>query len=126
MDDWAGTELVRLEDSPLSWEAEVYAPSKMRKDFESKTWLKIRAAVLKRDGDKCMSCRTRSNLTIHHKIPRHEGGKDIMKNLEVLCEHCHDVIECGGDPIPSPTSKEAGKDWREWVYGGKRNNNPGY
>lgn len=25
----------------------------------------------------------------HHKIPRHNGGKDTRENFQLLCQHCH-------------------------------------
>jgi 5-methylcytosine-specific restriction endonuclease McrA len=59
-------------------------------------WKKIRAAILFRDGFMCIRCETgknRRNLTIHHLIPRSEGGEDYSENLITLCPECHDYVE---------------------------------
>lgn len=45
--------------------------------------------VLKRARWKCEVCLTRENLTLHHRVPRSEGGADCRSNLQVLCVDCH-------------------------------------
>ena len=39
---------------------------------------------------KCNKCPNTKTLTAHHIIPLSEGGKDIKRNYECLCEKCHD------------------------------------
>jgi 5-methylcytosine-specific restriction endonuclease McrA len=66
----------------------------------------IRKAVLERDGYKCTRCDGKGSkanpLTMHHKIPKCEGGKSTVENLETVCCLCHRLInsinrrsECG-------------------------------
>lgn len=101
-------------------------------------WNDLKNAVFERDGYKCKVCRVNAKtnrgviLTCHHKIPRSEGGQDVMENLETLCSRCHDkeelAIEEGGKiTLPKehvwdkPSMKEL--DWHKWVYGGCKNPN---
>ena len=83
-------------------------------------WARIREKIFKRDKYTCRSCGTKENLTVHHIIPRAEGGKDVMKNLETLCIKCHDEIEIGNDPIIVIDDRPESTDWHAWVYGGAR------
>ena len=43
--------------------------------------------------NKCGICKSRSKLTIHHILPRSEGGQNNKENLIVLCRPCHDFVE---------------------------------
>lgn len=55
-------------------------------------WRKTRAAVLKRDGRKCVECGNAvegSDAHVHHKLPRALGGSDDADNLITLCSTCH-------------------------------------
>ena len=45
--------------------------------------------VLRRDGWRCQSCGTMSNLEIHHKEFRSHAGEDSELNLITLCTECH-------------------------------------
>jgi len=92
-------------------------------------------AVFFRDHFCCLRCRSEGKLTVHHIMPRSEGGHDDLSNLMTLCRKCHDYIE--GLPLrtrdqiinePAPDDKRARRrrpapeqDWRLWVYGGYRN-----
>lgn len=51
----------------------------------------IREAVFERDGSKCRKCgdKVKSHLTINHIVPRVVGGKNEVKNLEVMCYKCN-------------------------------------
>ena len=86
----------------------------------------------------CQACGRRfsvqSNvLSIHHIIPRREGGTDDFDNLILLCKPCHDEIEpewekyrtfrkisgCfESERTKPPEDKPAGLRWQQWVYGG--------
>jgi len=57
--------------------------------------LKERLA-LKRGGV-CQKCREENYaiLQIHHKLERHRGGSDEIKNLELLCPNCHATHHLG-------------------------------
>ncbi len=110
-----------------------------------KTWRQIRARIITRDHSTCQRCehysRTRRGLSVHHIIPRNEGGSDHSGNLITLCDKCHDTVEMSDartfveviatdDPIKYYDEKEEGffpklidltrPIWHTWVYGGKR------
>jgi len=56
------------------------------------TWERIREAVLLRDGYRCKRCGRapgRSNLEVHHIVPKHRGGRDVSENLATACRRCH-------------------------------------
>jgi 5-methylcytosine-specific restriction endonuclease McrA len=52
----------------------------------------LRQQVLRRDGWRCQSCGTMSNLEIHHEIFRSQSGQDSEENLITLCAQCHAEI----------------------------------
>lgn len=58
-------------------------------------WQCLRARVFERDRHLCQRCRNRSrrDLTVHHIVPRAEGGSDLLRNLVTLCVPCHDWVE---------------------------------
>ena len=49
----------------------------------------LRQRVLRRDGWRCQSCGTMSNLEVHHKQFRSHSGDDSEENLISLCTQCH-------------------------------------
>jgi len=49
----------------------------------------LRQQVLRRDGWRCQSCGTSSNLEVHHQQFRSHGGDDTHLNLITLCTTCH-------------------------------------
>jgi 5-methylcytosine-specific restriction endonuclease McrA len=49
----------------------------------------LRQLVLRRDGWRCQSCGTMSNLEVHHKQFRSQSGHDSEENLITLCSACH-------------------------------------
>jgi 5-methylcytosine-specific restriction protein A len=49
----------------------------------------LRNQVLRRDGWRCQSCGTMSNLEVHHKEFRSHSGDDSGHNLITLCGTCH-------------------------------------
>jgi ATP-dependent DNA helicase RecQ len=49
----------------------------------------LRQQVLRRDGWRCQSCGTMSNLEVHHKQFRSQSGDDADQNLITLCTACH-------------------------------------
>jgi len=52
----------------------------------------LRHQVLSRDGWRCQSCGTMSNLEVHHKKFRGQSGDDSEQNLITLCFVCHDIV----------------------------------
>ena len=51
-----------------------------------------RQQILHRDGWRCQSCGTMSNLEVHHKRFRSHSGDDSEQNLITLCSECHASI----------------------------------
>jgi 5-methylcytosine-specific restriction endonuclease McrA len=49
----------------------------------------LRQQVLRRDGWRCQSCGTMSNLEVHHRRFRSHSGDDSTENLITLCAECH-------------------------------------
>ena len=49
----------------------------------------LRQQVLRRDGWRCQSCGTLSNLEVHHQQFRSHAGDDAEENLSTLCSTCH-------------------------------------
>jgi 5-methylcytosine-specific restriction endonuclease McrA len=49
----------------------------------------LRNQVLRRDGWRCQSCGTMSNLEVHHQRFRSRSGDDCEENLITLCTACH-------------------------------------
>jgi ATP-dependent DNA helicase RecQ len=50
---------------------------------------RLRHQVLCRDGWRCQSCGTMSNLEVHHKQFRSRSGDDSEQNLITMCAACH-------------------------------------
>lgn len=116
-----------------SWHPKVYKPAEER-DNEPE-WKGIAKVVKARDKHRCQSCRIKVGLSVHHIVPRDEGGKDYPPNLITLCKFCHDEIEELGlrnrlqiedfkygrkyikrDTTLATNDKPAR--WQQWVYGG--------
>jgi 5-methylcytosine-specific restriction endonuclease McrA len=49
----------------------------------------LRQQILRRDGWRCQSCGSMSNLEVHHSEFRSHGGADSEENLITLCTSCH-------------------------------------
>jgi len=62
-------------------------PPRLRLDPES--YENLRQLVLCRNGWRCQSCGTMSNLEVHHKESRSHAGEDSELNLITLCGKCH-------------------------------------
>ena len=77
-----------------SWRSKVY---KKRDKTDWAFWKRVRAMVIDNDYHRCQSCFRRQcpkvKLTVHHIIPRAEGGSEDLDNLITLCLDCHDAIE---------------------------------
>lgn len=112
-------------------------------------WNEIRAEIIKRDRYTCFRCeevaRRMSDLSVHHLIPRAEGGGENEENLITLCHACHNEVEVlglrtrveiigsyEGDPINYTQAKSGDKNskartetfarppWHANVYGGMK------
>jgi ATP-dependent DNA helicase RecQ len=49
----------------------------------------LRQQILRRDGWRCQSCGTMSNLEVHHREFRSHSGVDSEENLITLRAVCH-------------------------------------
>jgi len=112
------------------------------KIFNELDWKLIRGRILRRDKHECVRCKTKNYLSVHHIVPRDNGGGDNDANLITLCGLCHDYaevkgyryrwqIEESGDANMAKSNKKQavrnrGDDvayrpaWHEHVYGGNR------
>lgn len=68
----------------------------------------LRQAVLARDDFTCKCCGMRmvgarlGLIAVHHLLPVHVGGKDVLENLATLCLNCHvslHIMERNGGSI---------------------------
>lgn len=48
-----------------------------------------RQNIFKRDGNKCVYCPSRKDLTLDHVMPKSRGGKDTWENLVTCCSKCN-------------------------------------
>ena len=62
--------------------------------LDSELYEQLRNQVLRRDGWRCQSCGTMSNLEVHHKEFRSQSGEDSEQNLITLCSACHATVHC--------------------------------
>ena len=56
----------------------------------------VMAQVKRRANGMCELCGDEYNLSIHHIIPRNQGGSDDLENLALFCKTCHNAIEDSG------------------------------
>jgi 5-methylcytosine-specific restriction endonuclease McrA len=67
-------------------------PGPPRLHLDSTSYEGLRLQILRRDGWRCQSCGTMSNLEVHHKQFRSHSGNDSDENLITLCTQCHACI----------------------------------
>ena len=48
-----------------------------------------RKRLYRRDGNQCVYCSSKKNLTIDHVIPKSRGGKNTWANLVTCCNPCN-------------------------------------
>ena len=60
--------------------------------LEPDVYEQLRNQILRRDGWRCQSCGSMSNLEVHHKDFRSHSGADSEENLITLCNGCHTTI----------------------------------
>jgi 5-methylcytosine-specific restriction endonuclease McrA len=75
---------------------------------------KLRNEVLNRDGKSCVSCDRKSDLQVHHIVPRNQGGKNTKDNLATLCTDCHYYAHGGGQLIED--NRYTGATWDSVEY----------
>jgi 5-methylcytosine-specific restriction endonuclease McrA len=59
----------------------------------------LRQQILHRDGWRCQSCGTMSNLEVHHREFRSHSGDDSEENLITLCTACHAAVHSSSSAI---------------------------
>jgi 5-methylcytosine-specific restriction endonuclease McrA len=64
-------------------------PKRARIRLDPELYEQLRNEVLRRDGWRCQSCGTMSNLEVHHKEFRSHAGEDSEQNLITVCATCH-------------------------------------
>jgi hypothetical protein len=64
-----------------------------RPELDKYKWQKRRAAVMKRDGNRCVFCGSSEKLSVHHKVKAKHGGTDHPDNLVTLCGRCHRLAD---------------------------------
>ena len=61
-----------------------------RRVYNTKQWKRVRWAVFKRDGFRCVACGKAGRLECDHIRPVQSGGDWFdMDNLQTLCRGCH-------------------------------------
>jgi len=64
-------------------------PRLPRLRLDAASYEMLRQEVLRRDGWRCQSCGSMSNLEVHHQHFRSRLGDDSEANLITLCRVCH-------------------------------------
>lgn len=70
-------------------------PKQPRLRLDPEAYDGLREQVLRRDGWRCQSCGSMSNLEVHHQEFRSQGGCDLEENLITLCWNCHARLHYG-------------------------------
>jgi 5-methylcytosine-specific restriction endonuclease McrA len=76
-----------------------YCPRHRKRNGSTRRWRELRVRALIRAGSRCERCGSRDKLHAHHLVPVEAGGRDQLRNLQVLCEGCHK-----SEHTPSPTA----------------------
>ena len=50
-----------------------------------------RQNVFKRDGQQCLYCGSKKDLTLDHVVPKSRGGKSTWNNLATACKKCNSL-----------------------------------
>ncbi|WP_424101225.1 group II intron reverse transcriptase/maturase [Moorena producens] len=84
---------VKVKDTRSIFDGDlIYWSNRLQKHPETTSQ---KGKLLKRQKGKCTHCgltfRDGDLIETHHIIPRAQGGKDQLKNLELLHLHCHDA-----------------------------------
>jgi 5-methylcytosine-specific restriction endonuclease McrA len=74
-------------------------PKPVRLRLDPVAYETLRQQILRRDGWRCQSCSSMSNLEVHHRRFRSHTGDDSEHNLITLCSTCHACVH-GHAPEP--------------------------
>jgi 5-methylcytosine-specific restriction endonuclease McrA len=67
-------------------------PRQGQKRLASELYRSLRQETLCRDGWRCQSCGSRTDLQVHHIEARSHLGDDSEQNLITLCANCHRLV----------------------------------
>ena len=81
------------------------APKPGRLRLDPAAYERLRQEVLRRDGWRCQSCGTMSNLEVHHKQFRSHSGDDSEENLITMCAACHAIAHHPGNKTHWPGAR---------------------
>jgi 5-methylcytosine-specific restriction endonuclease McrA len=71
----------------------MFRPKAVPSRLDLLSYQSLRQQILRRDGWRCQSCGTMSNLEVHHKEFRSHSGGDSEENLITLfCATCHSRV----------------------------------
>jgi hypothetical protein len=79
-----------------------------RPELDTGQWKRVRAAVRRRDGGRCVVCGRGDRLSVHHVVPARLGGDDSMDNLVTVCVLHHRQADAqlrrreSAAPTPAP------------------------
>jgi 5-methylcytosine-specific restriction endonuclease McrA len=67
----------------------------MKRNYDDPAYKEFRKCVLKRDKYKCMMCKNKTQLQVHHikKWSRASALRYEVSNGITLCKKCHDRIK---------------------------------
>jgi hypothetical protein len=65
------------------------SPKTASSRLDPSSYESLRQQILRRDGWRCQSCGSMSNLEVHHREFRSHSGTDSEENLITLCTACH-------------------------------------
>jgi 5-methylcytosine-specific restriction endonuclease McrA len=55
----------------------------------SKHWRRVREQILKRDGYRCLECKSSKDLHVDHNKYERFFGMECAEDLQTLCVRCH-------------------------------------
>jgi len=67
-------------------------PKAPRLRLDPLSYESLRRQIMRRDGWRCQSCGSMSNLEVHHREFRSHAGADSEENLITLCVLCHSSV----------------------------------
>jgi len=92
---------------------------------DSEASSKLKGDALERDENTCVSCGSTENLSVHHIVPRNQGGPNELENLATLCDVCHyrahggrrTKADEGSQPADYSTVEYSSVDefWSTWI-----------
>lgn len=59
---------------------------------------KTRSEIYRRDGGRCVVCKSESDLTLDHITPTSKGGGNEAENLQTMCRSCNSRKGAGHGP----------------------------